>query len=231
LTSAGKRERVVAEEKQVVKKMIERFMKIDGYSIFIGVEPCPVDPEKTMAAVEAQIKKNPALKEMGLETLCKMFTVYSEQLLPGAKVVFEDKGLADRAMLEALEEHQLLSEQLQIVSDFRGNEYWQNENGKWKHIKIANIGATIPSDAISLNALTSDQRAEIAAQERADRIAALTPEQKETEKQAQLKAVVKEAIAKKEEAALEAELNNTSVVFDYLAWAQERKAEIEAVYA
>jgi hypothetical protein len=75
--------------------------------------------------------------------------------------------------------------------------------------------------------LTSPQRDEIAAQEKVDRIAALSPGEKAAEKQAQIKAVIHEAVIKKQEAELEAEVNDTPLAFDPVAWVRERKSEME----
>jgi uncharacterized protein YaiL (DUF2058 family) len=62
----------------------------------------------------------------------------------------------------------------------------------------------------------------------ADRIAALSPE--EREKRAQIKAVIHEAAIKKQEADIEAEVDDTASTFDPVAWVRERKGEIEALY-
>jgi hypothetical protein len=124
-----------------------------------------------------------------------------------------------------------LTEGLEIIPDFRNVEYWQKQDGRWGKTKIEHIGETVPSDAVVPDSLTAPQRAEIAAQEKADRIAALSPVDKEAEKQAQIKAVIHEAVIKKQEAELEAEVNNASLTFDPVAWARERKSEIEAIYA
>ncbi|MDR1249241.1 MAG: hypothetical protein LBK63_08065, partial [Treponema sp.] len=132
---------------------------------------------------------------------------------------------------EALKEHQCLTEDLETISDFRNSEYWQKQNGRWEKRKIERLGEIIPSDAVVSDALTAPQRAEIAAQEKAERIAALSPEDKAAEKQAQIKAVVHEAVIKRQEAELEAEMNDTPLTFDPVAWASERKSEIEAIYA
>jgi hypothetical protein len=43
--------------------------------------------------------------------------------------------------------------------------------------------------------------------------------------------VIHEAVIKKQEAELEAEVNDTPLTFDPVAWVRERKGEIEALYA
>jgi hypothetical protein len=206
-----------------MKPMIERLETIDGYDVIRGFDACPVDPEATRAAVEEQIKKNPALAHADLETLFETHVVYSNDT--------GDDYAAPRAKYEALGEYRRLTKDLETITDFRDSEYWQKQAGRWGKTKIERLGEIIPSNAFVSDTLTAAQRAEIAAQEKADRIAALSPEDKEAEKQAQIKAVIHEAIIKKQEAELEAEVNDTPLTFDPVAWARERKSEIEAVYA
>jgi hypothetical protein len=212
-------------------KKLKRIEEIDGYSIIRGWEDCPTDPEQTRAAVEAAVQKNPELAKMDLEKLFEMYEVLSENLGPGKKHFTEaDDGVLE-GKFDTLQEKQLLTETLEVVADFRGVEYWKLENTRWSKIKIEHIGETVPSGAFLPEALTGEQQAEIAAQGEADRIAALSPDEKEAEKQAKIKAVMKEALARKQEAEFEAEVNDTPMEFDSVAWAQEQKAQIEAKYA
>jgi hypothetical protein len=225
--------------------MIERFEEIDGYTVIRGVERCPLNPEATKAAAEEAIKKNPDLKKIDLNTLYEMYEVCSDNLGPGKKHITEAKGAVFEEKLDEIQRQeqeqsqkkeqrqgrQLLTEEAGVVPDLRGVEYWQKTNGRWAKTKIEHINEMVPSGAILPDLLTGDQRSEIAAQEQADRIAALSPDEKEEEKQAQIKAVIKEALTRKQEAELEAEVNDTPVEFDHVAWARERKAEIETQYA
>jgi hypothetical protein len=214
-----------------MKQMIELLQKIEGYSIIRGFDVCPIDPEATKAAVEEQIKQNPALAQGDLKALFETYAVYSVNTDSGQKVISRDEYMAHKAKFEALGKHQLLTETLEIIPDFRDAEYWEKQSGRWGKTQIKNIGETIPSGGIVPEALTAAQRAEIADQEKADRIAALSPEAKEAEKQAQIKTVIHEAVIKKQEAELEAEVNDAPLTFDAAAWVRERKTEIEAIYA
>jgi hypothetical protein len=214
-----------------MKQMIEVLEGIDGYSIIRGFDACPLDPEATKAAVEEQVKKNPALAQTDPGTLFETYAVCSASTGPERKALSGDEYAGHKAKFEALGEHQCLTEDLETIPDFRDTEYWQKLDGRWEKTKIERLGETIPSGAIIPDALTAPQRAGIAAQEKADRIAALSPEDKEAEKQAQIKAVIHEAVIKKQEAELEAEVNDTPLAFDPVAWVHERKSEIEAVYA
>jgi hypothetical protein len=73
--------------------------------------------------------------------------------------------------------------------------------------------------------LTEAQRTEIAAQKEAKRIAALTPEAKETEKEARLDAAADEADRLERRAKIQGK------DFDTAAYYAEKQSEIEAKYA
>jgi hypothetical protein len=214
-----------------MKQMIELLEEVDGYSLIRGFDVCPVDPEATKAAVKEQIGKNPALAQGDLGTLFETYAVQSGNTGPGRKAIGEDDGAVHKEKFEALGEYRRLTEGLETITNFRDSEYWQKQAGRWIKTKIECLGEIIPSDAFVSDTLTAAQRAEIAMQEKADRIAALSPEDKAAEKQAQIKAVIHEAVIKKQEAELEAEVNDTPLTFDSVAWARERKSEIEAIYA
>jgi hypothetical protein len=214
-----------------MKQFIERLEAIGDYSVIRGFDVLSPDPEATKAAVEDQIAKNPALASVDRETLFETYAVYPDNMGADQKIMSEDEYVVHKAKFEALKKHECLTEALEIIPDFRNVEYWQKQNGRWGKTTIALLEETIPSGAFISDTLTASQRAEIAAQEKADRIAALSPEAKESEKQAQIKAVIHEAIIKKQEAELEAEVNDTPLTFDSVSWARERKSEIEAIYA
>jgi hypothetical protein len=214
-----------------MKQMIEILEEIDGYSVICGFDVCPFDPEATKAVVEEQIRQNPNLAQTNLETLFATYAVYSVNPEAGQKLVSEDEYTDHKARLDTLEEHQCLTEDLETISDFRNVKYWQKLDGRWGEHKIEHLDETVPVDAILPDALNAALREEIAVQERADRIAALSPEEKESEKQAQIKAVIHEAVIKKQEAEIEAGVNETSLTFDPVAWVREQKREIEALYA
>jgi hypothetical protein len=218
-------------EDSPMKQMTEILEEIDGYTIIRGFDVCPVDPEATKAAVENEIRGNHTLSGANLENLFNTHVVYSANAGPGRKLISEAEYTTRRAAFDALEEHQLLTEELEVIPDFRNTEYWQKPEGRWEKIKIVRPGVTIPADAVLPDALTEAQRMEIAAQEGLDRIAALSPAEKEAEKQARIKAVIHEAVIKKQEAELEAEVNDTPLTFDPVAWVREQKEEIEALYA
>jgi hypothetical protein len=211
--------------------MTELLEEIDGYSIIRGFDVCSADPKATRAAIEEQIKNNPALAAASMETLFDAHVVYFTNPGPERKLISETEYADHKAKFDALGERQCLTEQLEAIPDFRNVEYWQKLDGRWGKHKIGHIGETVPNGAILSDALNAAQREEIADQERADLIAALSPEEKEQEKQAQIKAVIHEAAIKKQEAEIEAELDDAPLTFDPVAWVRERKSEIEALYA
>ena len=214
-----------------MKEMVELLDEIDGYSVIRGFEECPVDPQATRMAVQGMIALNPGLAAENPETLYETYAVKSRNFLPGRKLVSEAHYETRRQMFDTIGPHQLLTEALEIIPDFRGVEYWQKTADRWDSHKIEHIGETVPAGAVLSDALTGDQRLEIAVQKEADRIAALSPQEKEAEKQNLIKAAIHEAAMKKQEAELEAAVNDTVMTFDAVAWAQAKKSEIEARYA
>jgi hypothetical protein len=214
-----------------MKKMVEIIEEVDGYSLIRRFDVCPADPEATKAAIAERIKKNPGLAQTDPETLFETYAVYSVNIGPGRKLISEADYAARKARFDALGEHQCLTEALEIIPDFHNTEYWQKADNRWGKHKIEHLGETVPADAVFPDALNETQRAEIASQERADRIAALSPGEKAAEKEARIKAVIHEAVIRRQEAELEAEVNDTPLEFDPVAWVRERKGEIEAIYA
>jgi hypothetical protein len=214
-----------------MKPMVKILEKIGKHTIIRGIEDCPVDPEATGRAVAEQIAANPALADADPKTLFETHAVYFVNFGPERKLLSEAECPVCQAKFDALKEHQRLTEALEIISDFRDIEYWQKTGGRWAKQKITDLEIIVPADAVLPDALTEEQRAEIAAQERADRIAALSPAEKEAEKEQLIKAAIHEANIKRQDAELEAEVNGEPLAFDAVAWARERKSEIEAMYA
>jgi hypothetical protein len=214
-----------------MKQMIELFAEIDGYAIIRGFDVCPIDPEETRAAVELRIRENPELAETAPEGLFSANAVYSASLGPGRKLVSEAEYADHKAKFDALGERQCLTAELEVVQDLRNVEYWEKTGDRWGKQSIEHIGEAAPSGAVLPDALSAAQREEIAAQERSDRIAALSPEDRANEKQAQIRAAIREAAVRKQEADIEAAVDDTAPAFDPVAWVRERKEEIEALYA
>jgi hypothetical protein len=66
------------------------------------------------------------------------------------------------------------------VTDLRGKDFYL-PGPPWKHMVIDTLGEELPAGAITEDILTTDQRTQIAAQEEADRVAALSPADKASE--------------------------------------------------
>ena len=69
----------------------------------------------------------------------------------------------------------------EYVTDLRGRDFYIGP--PWKHMVIDTLGEDLPKGAIMTDQLTDAQRAEISVQEEADRIAALSPADRDAEAQ------------------------------------------------
>ena len=86
------------------------------------------------------------------------------------------------------------------VDDFRGSTYWtQTKKGIWSSTTIAKIGETVPSGGILDADLTADQKADIAAQTEAARVAALSDSDKLAEATAAKAAALAASVQKQSE--------------------------------
>jgi hypothetical protein len=195
------------------------------------------DPKADISAEEArrnQAKANVGVEEQNLRPVLEAIEAARPRLYAEAAVYFPpqegEKHLspAEEADLAgkwaALGEHEALTLTGEIIPDWRGAEYHLKTAGTWEKAKVERIGETLPEEAILPGDLTADQRAEIAGQEEAGRIAALDPEAKEAEKQARLDALADEADRLSRRAAIQ------GTEFDAAAWYRERKGPIEEKY-
>jgi hypothetical protein len=144
---------------------------------------------------------------------------------PGAVQVDDETAAPLETKLSALQEHEKLTLEGAVIPDNRGVEYWKKTGGAWAKTKIEDIGAPLPPGAVLPESLTEAQRTEIAAQEEAARIAALTPEKKAEQKQSALDALADEADRLERRARIQGN------EFDAAAWYQEKAPAIEAKYA
>jgi hypothetical protein len=198
------------------------------------------NPQADISAEEAkwdQARANIAVEEQNLAPLLAAIEAARSRLFEEAAVYFPpgpgEKHLAQAeeadlaAKWAALQEHEALTIEGEIIPDWRGTEYWEkNEtSGRWTKIAITAIGEGLPEWAMLPKSLNDLARAEIAAQDEADRLAALDPEAKEAEKQARLDDAADEADRLSRRAAIQTK------DFDAAAWYEEKSAEIEAKYA
>ena len=114
------------------------------------------------------------------------------------------------------------------VVDNRGKRFYQKSGGRWVSAEITKLGETAKKSAIAESDLTDDQRAEIAEQNEADRVAALKPADKAAEKAAVLKSLAQAAASKKAELEI---TGDTQALETAQAWYQSEAAIVEAKYA
>jgi hypothetical protein len=202
---------------------VVRIQKIDEVDIYLPPLQDPtVDPQATKIKTAALTDAAP-----GSEAWRKVFMqnpVYSNPG-PGYCLIDEETAAKLQEKFNFLKENEALAVSGEIIADFRGVEYWEKDEAGWGKHRIDRMGTRIPQGAILPDSLTSEQRAEIAAQHDAERIAALPPDKLREEEQAAIQAAKSEARIKKEEADIAEE------PFDAKAWFRNRKAEIESKYS
>jgi hypothetical protein len=66
----------------------------------------------------------------------------------------------------------------EYVTDLRGRDFWMRANKRWQHMVIDKLDEVMPSGALIRDQLTDAQRKEIEIQTEADRVEALTPEER-----------------------------------------------------
>jgi hypothetical protein len=162
--------------------------------------------------------------------LAKWIKLYEDNAvycMPAANQEIIEDAVADEIneKLTSLNNNERLLEDGTVIKDFVGVSYYIKENGKWDKKVIDEVGVTVPEGALMEEDLTSEMREEILYQAELERIAALSAEEKEKEKESAIALVKSEARLKKEEADIADE------VFDAKAWFGARKDEIEAKYA
>jgi hypothetical protein len=118
--------------------------------------------------------------------LYEQLAVYFDNT-PGVKLLSgaEEADLAPK--FAALAEHEALTLQGEVIPDYRGVEYHKKTSGKWEKVKIEAVGEALPDGAVLPDDLTAEQNAEIREQQEADRVAALTPEQRNREEYDKIK--------------------------------------------
>jgi hypothetical protein len=192
-------------------------------TVIRGFSDRTINPVETQKKIEEAKKLNPNLKNIKEKTLFKTYAVYLTPG-PGRKPLPDDELEALSNKFDWLEPHQELTEGGEIIPNWIGTEYWKREGGRWEKVKIALAGVAVPPDGILPDALSPEQHKEIGEQQEAERIAALSPEQRAGEVQERLDGLAGEAAEKEKRA----QIQGTS--FDPAAWYQEKKAALEARY-
>jgi len=195
--------------------------KIGEYTVIWFITDAVVDPEATKDKIESLITSE--MTEADIEQLYMANLVYAK-VGPEADLLENSVGEAIQQKLNNKGENQLLLDNGEYVDNYCGVEYWILKSGKWAKEKIENIGIALPSGAVLPDQLTGEQQAEIYAQQEAERIAAMPPEEKATAKQAALDALADEADRLDRRAKIQ------NQIFDPILWYRERADAVEAKY-
>jgi hypothetical protein len=162
------------------------------------------------------------------EQLVEQHVVFSSPVAGEALFEDDDSGvIALQAAFKSLGEtqNQFLDFSGAVIPDWRGTKYHLKAGGIWTEVEIADVGIAVPEGAVFPDALTEEQRKEIAEQREAARIAALSPEARAAELSARL-----EDLADKADQ-LERRAHIQGKEFDPKSWYQEHKGLIEEKYA
>jgi len=206
--------------------------KSGDYTIVRFIRDAVVDTVATNAAIAANFF-TPEMKQQEKDRILRenyeqgnfVYAGYGEE----ADLVEDNEGEQIQQALSGLEKNQLLLDAGrnvgQKIADYRGVEYNIKKSGEWKKERIEEIGLSLPKGAILQENLTREQQIEMSEQQETKRIAGLSAEQKEEEKETRLRAAAREALNRAQEEEL---LGKT---FDKQAFLQPKKAEIELLYA
>ena len=102
-----------------------------------------------------------------------------------------DESLRDK--FKSIKPRQELLISGEVIQDNRGIDYWYKEDDRWCLNECTKLGDAIPKNSKMYLDHSDADRSEILAQRETDRITALTPEARETERQAQLSAAAAQA--------------------------------------
>jgi hypothetical protein len=209
---------------------VVRTIQKGGIEIIIGTELPVCDPAATEAEILKLLPKNMTDAELNSPISIANVMQYNDPEKAGTGFFVTDAEAAViEGQLASLADHQVLAKTPdkngQIVPDFLDVEYQIKRNSRWEKEKMTECGVALPLGAVMRENLTEAQNKEIREQEEADRLSALTPEQKAAEKQSALDALADEA----DRLARRAQIQGTE--FDPVAYYNEKAPAIEAKYA
>jgi hypothetical protein len=217
-----------------VQMKVIGFIEIGGYQIFTSAKEASADPEATKAEIAKQegIDIDQVLELDNYEELFEKKKIYFR---PGPNQINMEDPEADPLIekFKSLNENQLLTLTGQIIPNYIDTEYYAQENGKWKKIKIEHVGE-IPCGP-KREELAPEQLEEIRAQEETERkikmqeeerqrICCMTPEERAEALQRELDALADEA------AKLEKRAHIQGNDFDPVAWYQEHSTAVRNKY-
>lgn len=141
--------------------------------------------------------------EGALVPLVEGFEAAKRELITAHAVYFHPREGEDlitdeqaAGLLEAWGEHRAgyaLALDGTLIPDHRGRTYWRRVKGVWEGGSIDTLGLEPMAGAILESELTAEQHAEIAAQAEASRVAALSPEARDAEREQALQGAVARA--------------------------------------
>lgn len=114
-----------------------------------------------------------------------------------------------------------------LVPDLRGRTYWRCAKGVWERQDITALGREPVADSIAEAKLTGEQRQEIAEQADAERVAMLTPEERESERDAALWVAIAQAGQMRSELEI---AGDAKALAKSQAWYAEEAARIAEKY-
>jgi len=198
---------------------------IDDYRIITNIKVTPPDPVKTQKRVDAIIESSPEILKRKTRAELLNENVVPSRPGPGQVNIDDTEGKELYKLFSKLGPHEKLQLSGDKIEDRRDTEYWIKQSDIWSKNKIERFGETLPHGAILLDELSQTQQKEIAEQTEAERIANLSPEQKNHEKEAAIAAVKREVRCLKDEADIADEAFNAKAEY------QSRKAAIENKYS
>ena len=196
--------------------------KINGQTLVRFISEATPDNEATKVKIAKLITDTMTDKE--IENLFEKNLIYAK-VGDEAELINDQTAAQIQKKLDGMSKNQQLLNNGEYIADYRGVEYWIKKSGSWKQEKIEELGLNLPKGSVLQEDLSKEQQDEIFLQKDAERIAALSVEEKEEEKKAKLYALARVANQKAEDAELLGE------VFDKTAWLQPQKVELEQLYA
>jgi len=197
---------------------------IDGHEIVRGARERTYDPMETTKYVAEHF---PGAKISDLDSLFKEHSQYAP-LKENERDIPDNSCCAYKDLLANLQSGEMLLSDNSVINDCRNKEYWEKDSGRWVKNKILLLGENLPEGAIWVEDLNKEdyqqEREEIAAQQETERIAALTPEQKELELQAALDASADEADRVNRRSQIQGK------AFDPVSWYREKAAALHEKY-
>ena len=148
---------------------------------------------------------------------------------PGEEIITVEKYNEYMGLSENLESGQALCKNCDIIQDRRGVEYWLNGDNGWEKIKIEHINVEITDGAILPVDLTPENIAEITDEAEVRRIAGLSVDDKDTEKQLVIDGVATQAAAMRSKLEIQGSTAGDALTASQ-DWYNEEVGKIDAKY-